>query len=86
MSHSASVRLVGVDRDLVSRDYAHDNGHVIDLAPGGRVYLEDHERQADCIFERTETGWRQIYMGSWPNMPDWPWPDGGQELFKLDRA
>ncbi len=69
MAYSAYVRLEGVDRDLVSRDLDAENGDVLMLADypiGTEIELEDWYRDQDCIFTKTEDGWRQVYAATWP--------------------
>jgi hypothetical protein len=78
------IELEGIDRDLYSRD----NWCVcLDLDPntfpvGAIITAEDWARQQDCAFERTATGWRQIYSATWPNHPDATWPNPA-EIFPV---
>ncbi len=76
MAYYAYVSLENIDRELVSRDLESENGDVLKLADypvGAEVELEDWPRDQECIFKRTEAGWRQIYAATPPligTLPD----------------
>lgn len=66
MSQISFVSLLGVDRALVTRSLDYRDGDVIDLPEGSIIELEDFALNQDCTFQRTASGWRQIYSASWP--------------------
>lgn len=68
MGYAVSVRLEGVDRDLISRSEGHDFGEDLRLSDypiGAEVDLEDWARQQDCIFRRAADRWEQRYAATW---------------------